>query len=57
MPSKEAGASGELAEHMKIPKPTLYKPPGLKIRKRWRFYKDVVDAWVINANVACGRQA
>ncbi len=42
----------ELAEYLKISKSTLYKLaqddklPGQKFGKRWRFYKDAVDAWV-----------
>ena len=42
----------ELAEYLKIPKPTLYKQAqdrkitGQKIGKQWRFSKTVIDRWI-----------
>jgi len=42
----------EVAEYLKIPKPTLYylaqeeKIPAFKVGKHWRFEKQRIDAWI-----------
>ncbi|MFH1406814.1 MAG: helix-turn-helix domain-containing protein [Candidatus Omnitrophota bacterium] len=42
----------EIAEYLRIPKPTVYfmaqkgEIPAFKIGRHWRFEKEVFDAWV-----------
>lgn len=42
----------ELAEYLKLPKPTAYKLaqsgelPGRKAGRQWRFHKDAIDRWL-----------
>jgi len=42
----------ELAEYLKLPKPTVYKlaqngkVPGKKAGRQWRFHKDAINRWL-----------
>lgn len=42
----------ELAEYLKLPKPTIYKlaqngkVPGKKAGRQWRFHKDAINRWL-----------
>jgi excisionase family DNA binding protein len=42
----------ELAEYLKLPKPTVYKLaqggkiPGRKAGRQWRFHKEAIDRWL-----------
>ena len=42
----------DLAEYLKLPKPTVYKLaqsgelPGKKAGRQWRFHKDAIDRWL-----------
>ena len=46
----------ELSDYLKVPVSTLYKLvregsiPATKIGKHWRFHKDAIDAWIIQAD-------